>query len=147
MKLHIEPTTIKHLLDFLQNVRPLDIQEAELEGIKFTDLPLSEFDNCQSLVDEDDNVFVIGGVVADMDGYGMVWMLCTTRVEQHKIAFLRYTKKLLKSTLGYYTRIGNKAWVENKLHIDWLTWMGADWCEKTDDPRFRYFSFKDKEAQ
>ena len=34
MKLHIEPTTIKHLLDFLQNVRPLDIQEAELEGIE-----------------------------------------------------------------------------------------------------------------
>ena len=72
MKLHIETTTIKHLLDFLQNVRPLDIQEAELEGIKFTDLPLSEFDNCQSLVDEDANVFAIGGVVADMDGYGMV---------------------------------------------------------------------------
>ena len=146
MKLHTEKITLKHMQDFLEHARPLDIQEAELEGTKFTDLPLSEFDSCRSLVDEDNNVFAIGGIVADMDGYGYVWMLCTTRVEQYKITFLRYTKRLLKSTfsLGFCTCLRNKAWIENKLHIKWLTWMGAIWSDKTDDPRFRYFTFREE---
>ena len=144
MKLHLEITTLKHMQDFLKNVRPLDLQEAELDGTRFIDQPLSEFDNCQSLVDENDNVYAIGGILADIDGYGTVWMLCTTRVEQHKITVLRYTKWLLKSKFqnGFYKILGNKAWLNNQLHINWLTWMGAHWGDKTPDGQCRYFYFR-----
>ena len=144
MKLHTEKTTLKQMQDFLEHARPLDIQEAEMDGIKFTDLPLSDFPGFQPVVDEEGNVFAIGGVVEEDTDIGAVWMLCTERVEQHKIMFLRFTKRLLEDYLKRYAVLGNRAWLGNQLHIDWLTWMGAKWdnCEG----EFRWFGFVRKET-
>ena len=144
MKLHTEKTTLKQMQDFLEHARPLDIQEAEMDGIKFTDLPLSDFEDCKSIVDEEGNVFAIGGVVKEDTDIGAVWMLCTKRVEQHKITFLRFTKRLLEDYLKRYAVLGNRAWLGNQLHIDRLTWMGAKWanCEG----EFRWFGFVRKET-
>lgn len=68
----------------------------------------------------------------------------TERVEQHKITFLRFTKRLLEDYLKRYAVLGNRAWLGNQLHIDWLTWMGAKWanCEG----EFRWFGFVRKET-
>lgn len=144
MKLNLKYLTIKHLQDFLQNVRPLDIQEAEMEGVRFIDTPLDELEDCRCLVDEEDNVFAIGNVelIPTTKDVGAVWMLCTHRVEQHPIVFLKASKSLLDYYLQLYSLLGNKAWLGNTLHIKWLTWMGAKWEHKTPDGQFQYFYFQ-----
>lgn len=43
MKLHTEKTTLKQMQDFLEHARPLDTKKLK-GGLKFTDLPLSDFD-------------------------------------------------------------------------------------------------------
>lgn len=145
MKLHLEKTTLKQMLDFLAHARPLDIQEVEMEGQSFIEQPLDNFNNCYSIVDEEGNVFAIGGVEIIKDLQGAVWMLCTNRVEQHKTTFLRFTKNLLKDYMNYFTYLTNKAWLGNKLHIDWLSWMGVVWGDKTPDGKWHYFYFLRKD--
>lgn len=138
MMMTLKPMTVKHLQDFLENVRPLDLKEAEAEGAIFVETPLKELD-CMCLVDEDDNVYAIGDIEPQNDAVGYVWMLCTRRVETNKIAFLRASKELLKAAFKSYAVLGNKVLLENKLHVDWLTWMGAIWLHKTPDEQFQYF--------
>lgn len=138
MKLTLKPITVSHLQNFLENVRPLDLKEAEAEGAIFMETPLKELD-CMCLVDDNDNVYAIGDIEPQNDAVGYVWMLCTHRVEENKIAFLRASKGLLEASLQSYVVLANKAFLANKLHVDWLTWMGAVWLHKTPDEQFQYF--------
>lgn len=144
----LKKLTISHLQDFLQNVRPLDIQEAEMGGVRFADTPLEELEECRCLVDENDNVYAIGGVepIPDTDNVGAVWMLCTHRVEEHPIRFLKASKELLDFYLHAYKILANRAWLGNDLHIKWLTWMGANWQHKTPNDQCQYFYFQRKET-
>lgn len=138
MKLHLEPTTIRQLGYFLVHVRDEDLVEAELSGEKeFIDNYLVELTSSCSLVDEQGRVFAIGGIRDNT-----VWMLCTKHVEENKVAFLRFTKKLLKDVMVHYPYLHNYVYVNNKLHVDWLTWMGAEWGDYIKDNQFRYFIFR-----
>ena len=135
-------------MDFMQNARPLDIQEAELtelaEGVRFIDTPLEELLEAEAhaLVDPStDKVFAIGGIVTDADGSNVVWLLCTKEVEVHKIKFLRYMKNLLADCLKVYSQLINVAWRGNPLNIHWLSWLGAKWHDKPDAQGLKMFSF------
>lgn len=135
MKLHAEPLTIRQLGQFLQNVRDADIYEAELaSGCSFIDNPLVYFYSTLAVVDDTGRVFAIGGITDSV-----VWMLCTKCVEEHKITFLKYSKKLLQETLSHFPYLYNKCWLGNDLHVKWLSWLGCTWGKQEGD--FRYFRF------
>lgn len=97
----IKILTIGYLMDFMAHIRPEDLEEVEVgEGKPFKDLPISSLlkSGCLCLVDNETNeVYALGGCEDNI-----VWMLCTTRVENNKIKFLRYTKALLKEVLKVF---------------------------------------------
>lgn len=130
------PLTLRQLGDFLQNVREEDILEAELaRGSAFIDNHVANLASSCAIVNDVGDVFAIGGVSDNT-----VWMLCTKRVVSNKTAFLRFTHKLLKDTMSHFDYLHNYAYIHNKLHIDWLTWLGAEWGETKGN--FRYFKFR-----
>lgn len=120
---------IGYLADFMYNARSLDLKEAELmQDTPFTEMLLKEVEDADVLVNEHNEVVAIGGINF---GYTkpVVWMLCTHRVEQNPIEFLRWTKGYLKNLMPYVSNLWNVAWLGNPLHIKWLSWMGARWYE------------------
>lgn len=120
---------IGYLIDFMNNARSLDLKEAELmQDTPFTEMLLKEVEDADVLVNERNEVVAIGGVNYGYDK-PVVWMLCTHRVEQNPIEFLKWTKGYLKSLMPHVSHLWNVAWLGNPLHIKWLTWMGARWYE------------------
>lgn len=147
MNLTISETTLRHVQDFLANVRVFDMKEANMGELPFVDNTFKSLSNCMTLHDEDGRVFAIGGVEPDITCgriYGLVWMLCTTRVEEHPIAFLRYMKRVLVFTFktSPYTRLSNQVWLGNTLHVKWLKYMGAHMLDKTANGQLQYFEFR-----
>lgn len=135
---------IGYLTDFMNNARSLDLKEAELmQDTPFTEMLLKEVEDADVLINERNEVMAIGGINF---GYTkpVVWMLCTHRVEQNPVEFLRWTKRYLKNLMPRISNLWNVAWLGNPLHIKWLTWMGARWYEDItvrNGETFRRFEF------
>ena len=110
----------------------------------FLDVPISELVEAgtMALVYNNDNnkdkveeVLGIGGVYKDC-----IWMLCTTHVENHKIAFLRYMRALIpiiRRTNRNPTY--NHVWKFNKLHVDWLKSLDAKFYKERNGFLFFYW--------
>jgi len=134
-------TTIGHLIEFRKNVREIDLEEIEaVSGRKFDDVLLETMGQCVTLIDSSGTVLGIGGVEAERH---IVWLVTTTAIETRKIEFLRFSKKYLEKLLEIHGYLRNVAYLKNKLHIDWLTWLGAKWL--TQDGDFALFILKGKE--
>lgn len=128
--------TLGHLFEFRKNVREIDLEEVErVSGLSFdSHLPFQ----CKALLDDDGTVIGIGGV----DNH-VVWFIATTAIEARKIKFLRFSKRYLQILLDEHGYLTNVAYKKNQLHIDWLTWLGAEWYEQ--DEEFVRFILKRKE--
>lgn len=124
--------TIKYLMDFMAHVRPEDLQEVLASSDRhFEDTTLTDLIKAGNLclVDTQDNsVYAIGGIADDK----IIWMLCTDKVEQHPVKFLRYCKETIKYLLGDYKVLYNTVWKGNQFHVKWLKWMGAKFVNETD---------------
>ena len=133
MKLTVKNITIKHLVDFMARCRSDDMKEANRLGVKLEDQTINSMRNTVALVDDNDNVYAIGGIQAIDERRGEVWMLCTYRVEMHPIAFLRASKTLLENHLELFETLENRVWLNNNLHTKWLQWLGAEFHWETVD--------------
>lgn len=136
--------TVKYLVDFMEHARPEDLQEVLVgSGRSFADCPLTDLVKAGNLclVDtETDCVHAIGGIAND----NVIWMLCTDKVEQEPINFLRFCKETLSYLLADKKVLYNTVWKENKLHVKWLKWMGAKFIKETDTHIL--FTFRKEEA-
>ena len=145
--LKVEKMTIKHFLNFMEAKRPADVREVEImNNIDFYDIPAADYADAQVLVDENNEVYAIGGVqshVVDGMQLNYVWMLCTGMVERHQMKFLRAAKKLLDDYLEKYTHLENFVWLGNEQHVKWLKWMGANFHDvvKVNNEDFQLFVF------
>ena len=132
------------LSNFYQHARPLDILEVKhMTGKEFGEYRPEEMGETLTLVDEQDNVYAIGAY-----GYNDVFMLCTTKVEEHPVAFLRYVRDHHQQYIKKYHRYGNAVWLGNELHVKWLKWMGAIFGRiiTINGEKFQEFYFEDKEG-
>lgn len=108
------------------------------------EVPIEDFINADVLYDsKTGEVYAVGGI--DF-GYikPVVWMLCTTRVEEHPVKFCRYIKKHLHTyLLPRISYLWNYVWLGNDLHVNWLKWMGARFFEVqlVNDEEFQRFEF------
>lgn len=147
MRLDITELDINKLCDFVYNARELDLQEVYHATLKdFAETPIEELKDTMCLYDEDTNeVYAIWGVSGDT----AIWMLCTYRVEEHPIAFLRFCKEYLKGLLDTNPYLFNYVWLGNDLHVKWLKWMGATFCDVVviNHEPFQYFYFKKKKKK
>lgn len=138
----IKTLTIGYLVDFMEHIRPEDLEEVEVgEGRPLRDTPVAALlkSGCLCLVDDEtDEVYALGGCADNI-----IWMLCITRVETNKISFLRYTKATLKELLQsvpYY--LYNAVYKKNTLHVKWLKWMGAKFIKETETETHIAFMFE-----
>lgn len=131
-------------MEFMLRARHLDLLEVYYAtGVSFHDSLLQSMGDVKALVDDDENVYAIGG----FDNHN-VWMLCTDLVETNKILFLRSTKDVLKEVMKKEGYLKNYVWLGNDLHVKWLKWMGAEFEEPIyygyDGQPFKEFYFKPK---
>lgn len=127
----------------MENARPLDLEEVYYAtGVTFEDSFLHTMEDTLVLLDEEDRVYAIGGFPK---GH-VVWMLCTKRVEENKILFLRSVKSIFKEFIDKKDWLYNYVWMGNELHVKWLKWMGAEFKEPLyrgiDNQPFRLFYFE-----
>lgn len=55
---------------------------------------------------------------------GVIWLVSSSRIEEHKVKFLRTSKHLLDSIQKDYLMLTNFCDARNELHHKWLKWLG-----------------------
>lgn len=134
-------TTLGHLIEFRKNVRDIDLEEIQaITGRTLENETLASMVRCQTLIDSSGTVLGIGGVEPDQH---LVWLVTTKAIESRRIEFLRFSRKYLDELLLVHEFLGNLAYMKNKLHVDWLTWLGAKWYKQEGD--FALFILERKE--
>ena len=143
--------TEDHFREFLLNARPIDLEEVEAGSGEPFESHISSLvpniHNIKTLIDaETGEVLGIGGL-EDLGSptVGGIWLLMTKAIETRKIEFLRFSKKFLKEVFAHYKYLTNAVYKRNKLHIDWLTWIGVKWVKETED--FSIFILERKEGE
>ena len=130
----VDRATEKDIREFADNIRYMDEKEVKIvSGKPFRDQLDELLRNKKHVkVIRCNGVLLgIGGWYKEMLDWGLYsqgvvgWMLLTTAVEDHKIAFLRWSKWLVKCLLEEYSYITNTAYIENTLHIRYLEFLGA----------------------
>lgn len=136
----VSHATIDDLLYFVRHIRPMDAEEVQKSTGRsivqfFPDLvSLSNVNTIKS----GEDILGVGGWIGDTDIRG--WMLLTTNVENHKIEFLRWSKRFVNDLLKEHKVIYNQVYRKNKLHIDYLTYLGAAFYIVNED--FYYFEIE-----
>lgn len=80
---------------------------------------------CFSVVDAEDNAQVMFGVVpGETPEIGYVWLLGSAAINQEPIKFLRHCKRWVDKLQSDFPVLTNSVDKRNKLHIQWLRWLG-----------------------
>ncbi len=137
--LRVVPVTFRHIQFFCEHIRPEDIAECLItHGDNPFDLTINEWVKAgtMALVNDNDEVFALGGVHDNQ-----LWLLGTTLIAQNRMAFLRFTKKLiLEDLLDANDYLYNVTWKVNSDHLKWLKWLGCEVVDENDD--FALFLFR-----
>lgn len=136
----IDRATEKDILEFADNIRPMDAEEVEVvSGRPFRKHMHYLMNNLKHVkVIRCNGVLLgIGGWYRKMLDWGIYsqgvigWMLLTNAVKEHSIEFLRWSKELVKTLLEAYPFITNTLYIKNKLHIKYLDFLGASFYPDT----------------
>ena len=126
----LKQATVEDIVLFIETARTLD----KAEVIQSSGAPI-EF-HIRTLVEKKplgiwsgNDLLGIGGVEPDKENGAIGWMLLTTKVYDHKIEFLRWSKRYVKELLKKYRRIYNYVYILNFWHIDYLKWLGAKFID------------------
>lgn len=140
MNLQLTKLTVAYLNDFCQHARQRDLLEWQLGTTEnFSDTLMSDLANTDCLIDKDTNkVFAIGGIDGDV-----IWALCTYRVEEHPISFLRACGRIKKEWVKW--QVHNYVWLGNALHVKWLKFIGAIFGKtiQINNEKFQHFILKE----
>lgn len=129
MKVSRRESTLVDIQYLAENLRPADLAEIKassgvspLESLTHG-FYLSEI--CMSIVDEEDTVVGILGVVpTDGNKAGVIWMMATEGIERCTLSFLRQSRPYISHLQTLYPLLYNYIDARNHLHIRWVKWMG-----------------------
>jgi len=123
----------KDVLYILEHLRADDLEEVKAvhgdnwkENV-FNDIMKTEFDVLLGASTEGDVPVCMGGawhLDKDAEGIGVVWMLCTDEIVNHKICLLRELKKEFKKYDEKFWFLYNFIYKKNFFAKNWLKWMG-----------------------
>lgn len=124
----VREAQIQDIHYLINNIREEDREELAALG-KTPEASISvgyvNSDRCYSVIDDDGNTIAMFGIGHITNKVCSVWLLASNLVNNHKIYFLRNSKKYYKElTKGYDTSF-NMVYAKNTLHIQWLEWLGA----------------------
>lgn len=57
-------------------------------------------------------------------GTGLIWCVATQDIHEHKIEFIRHSKRFIADAAKGYDMVHNWVDARNELHIQWLRWTG-----------------------
>lgn len=84
--------------------------------------------------------------VSVVGGIGAPWMVTTTHLERHEMAFLRRCRRYLVEMVRQYRHLVNYVDARNEAAIRWLTWLGFTMHDPApygpDGVAFRRFEMK-----
>lgn len=130
--------TANDILEFAKNIRPMDAEEVKVvSGKTFKEhigFLLEHLEDVWVIKCDGDLIGIGGWYQVQMD-WGLYsdgvlgWMLLTNAVEDHKIPFLRWSKKMVKTLLETYPSITNTLYAKNELHVKYLDFLGASFWE------------------
>lgn len=136
----------KDVLYILNHLRAEDLEEVKaVHGDKwkskvYSDIMKTEFDVLMGINEKGDIPVCMGGVwhlEKDEQGVGVVWMLSTDDIVNHKICLLRELKKEFKKYDEKFWFLYNFIYYKNDFAKNWLKWMGF----KFDNPRPKNMNF------
>lgn len=142
----IQPATLRDLTEYMIYGRYEDLEEVYLlTGKTFWNQDVESMQGAQALYHKPSgHLLGLAGVICNK----CIWMILTTHIYDHKIEFLRFSKRKLEELLSIYGQLENLTLKKNTLHIEWLKWLGAEFeeDEDMDYPGFVWFTLKRKEG-
>jgi len=96
------------------NVSP---KEALLIGVQHSHLPFTVYN-------KEHNPVMIMGVIPQGKNLGMIWLLSSPEIKNMPLTFLRNCKTVLDCYNQTFPVLYNYIDARNKLHINWLKWLG-----------------------
>lgn len=129
--------------EFIKNIRAMDKEEVILSsGESNIHVALQDWKNYNTLaVKCNGDLIGIGGYEEDTKDSkrARVWLLLTNEVVNHKIEFLRWSRKFVNSLLEKYEYLFNDVYLGNKLHTSYLKWLGAHFFIYNDNEDWAFF--------
>lgn len=138
----VENATDKDLRYFADHIREEDKKEYQiLSGHDCLYEDLRRLVCVKTIWWNNSEILGVGGIVGN-EAVKMAspWLFLTDAVLDHKIEFLRWSKKYRDEMLSRYEQLENCVYKGNQLHIDYLTWLGAVWWDKSGDIWYFYIS-------
>lgn len=130
----LEKATEDDIFEFAKNIRPMDAEEVKVvSGKDFEEHIGYLLKNLKHVMTiRCDGVLLgIGNWYQERLDWGLYsegvigWMLLTNAVEDHKIEFLRWSKRLVETLLEAYPSITNILYAKNEFHFKYLCFLGA----------------------
>jgi len=121
--------TPEDIQEILRTVRQENVAELEMIGVGIdTSLNWSLRNSCEAYVALiDGDVVCAFGVVATHDpNMGTPWMVGTSVIDKHSIAFLRTSKQVVDKLLERWSILRNFADARNARGLRWLRFMKFD---------------------
>jgi 2-hydroxychromene-2-carboxylate isomerase len=141
----VQPASQKHIELMRTLTRPEDIEEVEEgSGLDFQ-MALSTLgaDEVQAVLEVNSGDLLGLGGLQYINGYAVPWLILTTNIDKYRLEFLRFSKRyILNIVLPEHGEMTNLVYKRNKLHIDWLTWIGAEWLPYND--KFDQFILRER---
>ena len=129
----VTKATAKDIVSFVKNIRSMDAEETFMVSGKPIETRLAElYAEEPKVIKCNDVIIGIGGVKPEPVDWNLKahwclgWMLLTNEVEKHKIEFLKWSKRYVEGVLKDYSFIYNHVYAKNKLHIEYLKFLGAE---------------------
>ncbi len=66
------------------------------------------------------------GVIPLGEGCGGLWMIATSLIDHHNIAFIRASRIFIKEAQARYASLENKIHASNVRLVNWVCWLGFD---------------------
>lgn len=124
----VRETQVQDIHYLIQNIREDDRNELKALGLT-PEASISRgylhSDKLYSVVDDENKTIAIFGTVFVTNKVCRVWLLASNLINNHKIYFLRNSKKYYQEITKGYDTAYNAVHAKNKLHIQWLEWLGA----------------------
>lgn len=131
---YVRETTPDDLVFLAPRLRAADVEEIRagtgMEPGPALFLGLRTSEKCFTMIDDAQvPLGVFGFVRYKIHGprtvnSAVAWMLCTDRLKENSLKFLKRCKDFFNEETKGYDLIWNHVDARNKLHIKWLKWMG-----------------------
>lgn len=128
---HVAPTTLGHMQELIDNLRPEDRREVEgISGATAKAALLWSYrysSLCRTILVEGEVAGVFGVCDTVVDEVGSPWLVTTPKILKISRRFLRESRTHLAHlrSVGNYKKLRNVADKRNAVHIRWLEWLGA----------------------